>query len=105
MRDSDHCTASPGKSESGGTLDDRQKDELHQVANIAIDAYLSRNDSFVPVFEDGTQAVMYLAHSEPENGAPYDDDQKRPKLNFWYQASDYTDRSDDGPETETKGDR
>jgi len=106
MRDSNHVTASPrGKSELGGELDDRQKDELHQVANIVIDAYLSRNETFVPVFEDNAEAVMYLAHSDDENGPEADANQHRAKLNFWYQASDYADRSNDGTKTETKGNR
>jgi len=86
-------------------LDDHQRDELNHVANIVIDAYLSRNESFVPVFADGTEEVMYLAHSDEENGPQGEQNEKKPKLNFWYKRSDYPDRSDDGPETATKASR
>ena len=98
VRNSTLCTTGPkAESESGDKLDNNQEDELHQVANLVIDAYLRCNESFVPAFEDGVEGVMYLAHSDDENEANEEVKQKRPVLNFWYESSDYRDRGDGKP--------
>jgi hypothetical protein len=86
-------------------LDDPQEDELHQVANLVIDAYLSRNDNFVPTFDADAEAVMYLAHGDAEEGSQSDVKRKTPKLNFWYQRSDYEDERDQTLEKESEGAR
>ena len=46
---------------------DQKKDELQQIANLVIDAYVRRNESFVPVFENGTEAVIYLSEPKSED--------------------------------------
>jgi len=62
--------------------DEQRAIQLQQLANIVIDAYLSRDTRFVPDFEHYA-GIMYLARP--------DGDKDHPKLvtNFFYERADY----------------
>ena len=64
-------------------MNDDRPAQLKQLANIVIDAYLNRDQQFVPVFDAGTQAVMYP--SRPEGNKDHPD----LRLNVWYERSHY----------------
>lgn len=68
-------------------MDGPQKDEMYQIANIVIDAYLRRHDVFQPTFSKGDEGIMYL--SENEDGSNNDKNGNPPRLHFWYEKSDY----------------
>ena len=70
-------------------MDEQKTDELHQIANLVIDAYLGRDNSFKPVFADWEDAILYLTPPDTHNKSEGKVDLKTPKLNFWYQRSDY----------------
>ena len=63
--------------------DDRKTSALRQLANIVIDAYLNRDQQFVPTFDqfEGVQARIYLSRDENDHPA------LRPGV--WYEKSDY----------------
>ena len=80
----------PPTREEGESMADKQRTiPLHQLASIVIDAYLSRDEAFVPVFGEKYDEVCYLAHDDAVDSAEGDPTKKRPKLNFWYMRSDY----------------
>jgi hypothetical protein len=56
---------------------------LQQLANIVIDAYLGRENSFTPAFADGEEAVLFLCRPDA------DDDHPELKVNVLYRRSDY----------------
>jgi len=70
-------------------MDERHTDELHQIANLVIDAYLGRDNSFKPVFADWEDAILYLTPPKTNDASDANVNLKTPKLNFWYQRSDY----------------
>jgi hypothetical protein len=57
--------------------------QLRQMANIVIDAYLCREQQFIPAYEHGVQALVYLNPPVSEEGQP------SPKPGVWYEKSDY----------------
>jgi hypothetical protein len=63
--------------------DDQKDIQLRQLANVAINAYLSREARFVPTFDRDADSVMYL--SPPDSCG----DDPRPELGFWYERTDY----------------
>lgn len=63
--------------------DDQKTIALRQLANIVIDAYLNRDQQFVPAFESGTKAVLYLSHPTDGNDHP------GLRTGVWYERSDY----------------
>jgi hypothetical protein len=63
--------------------DDEKEIRLQQLANIVINAYLSRESRFVPDFQSGTDSVIYLCPPDSSSDDP------KPELNFWYERGDY----------------
>jgi hypothetical protein len=75
----------------GGTLDEQSKHELEQIAQLVIDAYLKRDETFIPDFGERHDAILYLAHTEAQLQAHNELGHSLPKLIFWYEQSDYKD--------------
>lgn len=73
--------------------DDHRTSTLQQLANIVIDAYLSRDQQFVPTFESGTQAVLYLVRPEGAKDHP------ELRTGVWYDRRDY---ESSGPDSDQK---
>jgi hypothetical protein len=68
---------------------DEEASQLHQLAHLVIDAYLAPRDTFVPAFAENEEAVLYLAHTETNDGSPGREGHDKPRLNFWYHKSEY----------------
>jgi|GEM_PF-3149009 len=75
-------------------MDDERAVQLRQLANIVIDAYLTRDEQFTPKFGDDKEAVMYL--TRPEDSA----DHPRLRTNVWYDRSDYEETVTSGEQKE-----
>lgn len=63
-------------------MSDDRAIHLQQLANIVIDAYLSRNERFKPDFK-GSNATLYL--ERPKS----DEDHPELQLGYWYQQEDF----------------
>jgi hypothetical protein len=61
---------------------DEKAIQLRQLANIVIDAYLNREEQFIPDF-DGSPGIMYLCRPEGDKDHP------ALRTNIWYKQSDY----------------
>lgn len=64
------------------TEDDHDQ-QMRQLANLLIDAYLIRDQQFVPEFDPGIQGIMYLCQPEGEKSHP------GLRTNVFYERADY----------------
>ena len=60
--------------------EDQRAVQLRQLANIVIDAYINRDERFVPEFGKG-RAIFYP--SRPEDGDP------KLQPGYWYERGDF----------------
>lgn len=73
-------------------MSDHRAIQLKQLANLVIDAFLTRDQQFKPEFTPGTAGIMYWERPEGDKDHPL------LRTDVWYRKSDYEQEA-----TETNG--